>query len=362
MLRTFVTSHVRRQRDLSGFWSLTLDPQDRGLDEQWYVRPPAGRAAYVPGVWNTLSGWLQYEGVAWYSRRFTVGPCRAVRLTFGAVTHQANVWLDGEPLGQHYGSSLPFSFLLTLPAGDHDLVIRVDNHHDMDTTIPSAQLDWYRYGGITRPVLLEELDGPGHIASLRLTPDLAEGVGVLRVRAELTNLSDRPLDAEYTLALADRTLKSEAVRLGVGGTEIVGLSLRCEGVEAWSPRSPRLYPVTLSFAGDELIERVGFRHVSVAQHGLLLNGEPLFIKGVNRHEDHPEWGPALPEHLMARDLDLVQELGANAIRGAHYPNDPRFLDLCDERGVLFVEEIPLWQFSGEQMENDLLADRAAAMM
>jgi beta-glucuronidase len=95
---------------------------------------------------------------------------------------------------------------------------------------------------------------------------------------------------------------------------------------------------------------------------MLLNGEPVQILGVNRHEDHPEWGFALPQRLMLRDLDLANDLGANAIRGAHYPNDQRMLDLCDERGILFMEEIPLWGFSREQMARDVIGDRASAML
>lgn len=362
MHRTFVTSSQRRQHELNGFWDVVFDPQDRGLDEQWQVALPAGCKAWVPGAWNTLPGWLFYEGPAWYRRRFTIGACQAVRIAFGAVTHQANVWLDGEPLGQHYGGSLPFSFLAQLAAGEHELVVRVDNRHDLSTTIPSAHLDWFRYGGITRPVLIEELEGPGHVASLRLVPDLVDGQGLLRVRAELLNLTDKALSADYALVIDGQVLRKAGLRLGPGDSEVLGLSVRLDDVEPWSPESPRLYTVALRFAGDELIERTGFRHVSVEGRQILLNGQPIFIQGVNRHEDHPEWGPALPEHLMARDLDLIQDLGANAVRGSHYPNDPRFLDLCDERGVLFWEEIPLWQFSAEQMANGLLADRAAAMM
>lgn len=362
MHRTFVTSFTRRQQYLDGFWQLVQDPQDVGFDEQWHHGPPPGRAAWVPGVWNTLSGWLHYEGVAWYSQRFTVQACQAVRITFGAVTHQANVWLDGEPVGQHYGGWLPFALLTQLAPGEHLLVVRVDNRHDMTATIPSSHLDWFRYGGITRPVLVEELAGPGYVAALRLVPDWVDGQGILKVRAELTNLSDRPLEAPFELQLDGQTVKAEPRKLGAGASDVVAFALRLDDIEPWEPGAPRLYTCCLRYGGDELIERTGFRHVCVERRHILINGKPVFIKGVNRHEDHPEWGAALPEHLMARDLDLIEDLGANAVRGSHYPNDPRFLDLCDERGILFVAEIPLWQFSGEQMDSNLLTDRATAMM
>ena len=89
----------------------------------------------------------------------------------------------------------------------------------------------------------------------------------------------------------------------------------------------------MTCGGDLLQERVGFRNIAIDGTRVFLNGKPLQIKGVNRHEDHPDWGYALPEHLMLRDLDLLEELGANSVRGSHYPNDQRFLDLCDERGI-----------------------------
>jgi len=362
MHRTFCTSFMRRQQYLDGFWQIVQDPRDIGFDEQWHLAPPLGREAWVPGAWNTLQGWLHYEGVAWYSRRFAVGACEAVRITFGAVTQQANVWLDGEPVGQHYGGWLPFALLTQLAPGEHLLVVRVDNRHDMTATIPSSHLDWFRYGGITRPVFVEELCGPGHVSAMRLLPDWVDGRATLKVRAELTNVSERAIQAPYELLLDGRVVKAGQARLSSGESEVVAFALHLDDVAPWEPGAPRLYTFCLRFAGDELYERTGFRHVSVQRRKLLINGKPVFIKGVNRHEDHPEWGPAMPEHLMARDLDLIQELGANAVRGSHYPNDPRFLDLCDERGILFVEEIPLWQFTGEQMDSNLLTDRASAMM
>jgi beta-glucuronidase len=82
---------------------------------------------------------------------------------------------------------------------------------------------------------------------------------------------------------------------------------------------------------------------------ILLNGEPLWLRGVNRHEDHPDWGLSIPEKLMRRDVQIIQSLGCNAVRGSHYPNHPTFLDLCDEAGLLFFAEVPGWQYSAHQL-------------
>lgn len=364
MHRMFATSTTRRQTDLDGVWRFVADPEDVGLTEGWYKDfPDDGEDMWMPGVWNSHRSFHSYEGVGWLCRSFETGTCTAAVLNFGAVTQQANVWLDGEPLGEHYGGFLPFAFLLpALEPGSHYLVVRVDNTHDMVRTIPSANLDWCRYGGISRPVWVEELPALGYVSSLRLTPTLERGQGRLRVRAELLNLGDRPLDDVCRLRVDGQELRVEPVHLEPAGSQVLLFTVTVPDVAPWSPDDPRLYTVQMSFGGDDLIERTGFRQISVRGTDVLLNGMPVRFCGVNRHEDHPDWGFALPEHLILRDLDLVRDLGANAIRGSHYPQDPRMIDLCDERGILLIEEIPLWGFTPEQLAIDMIGDRAVAMM
>jgi len=362
--RTFETSTRRRQTGLEGIWELKPDPDDRGLAENWSLCfPPNARPTWVPGVWNTHRDLLNYEGVVWYRRRVTLNACSAALLSFAAVTHQANVWLDGEPLGEHYGGFLPFSFVIPRPqAGEHDLVVRVDNTHDMISTIPSAILDWFRYGGIFRPVWIEELQHSAYVASLRLTPAIVNGMPILRVRAELINLSDETIQDEWRLYVDGSPLRAERCRLRPHDAEVLLFAVELPEAALWTPTTPRLYTVRLEFAGDDLIERTGFRQIAIMGEQIHLNGEPLHLRGVNRHEDHPDWGLALPPHLMLRDLELIEDLHINALRGSHYPNDQRMLDLCDERGLLFVEEIPLWGFRQEQLRLDIIGDRAAAML
>jgi len=364
MHRTFATTTTRRQTDLQGCWSFCPDPDDAGIAEEWYQRFPArAHPMWVPGVWNTSRAYLNYQGVGWYRTRFSTASCAAALVRFAAVTQQTNVWLDGEPLGEHYGGFLPFAFPIPAPApGEHELVVRVDNTHDLTSTIPSANLDWFPYGGIHRPVWVEELAGPGYVTSLRLTPAVTQGRATLRVRAELSNVGDRPIYEPWTLSLDSQPLKGGHLRLEPGETQVLLFAVNVPDARLWSPDDPQLYTACLAFAGDDALDRTGFRCLEISGSDLLLNGERLRIRGVNRHEDHPDWGFALPEHLMLRDLELVADLGANSIRGAHYPNDQRLLDMCDERGILFIEEIPLWGFTREQMAVDVIANRASAMV
>jgi beta-glucuronidase len=151
MHRTFLTSQSRAQVDLSGTWDFVTDPKDRGLEEEWHdTFPVRAERVWVPGVWNTHRPYLNYEGVAWYRCRFMLPVCRGAKICFAAVAHQANVWLDGEPLGDHYGGFTPFAFVVRSPRpGSHELVVRVDNTHDNRSTVPSDRLDWFRYGAIS---------------------------------------------------------------------------------------------------------------------------------------------------------------------------------------------------------------------
>jgi beta-glucuronidase len=364
MHRTFKTSSLRQQTYLEGYWDFIVDPNDRGLDEGWYEHFPAGsQQVWVPGVWNTLRNYLNYEGVAWYHSSLSISECGAAVIQFAAVTHQANIWLDGEPLGEHYGSFLPFRFLLVQPeAGVHDLIVRIDNTHDMTSTIPSAILDWFRYGGIPRPVWLEQLAGPGYIANFKLFPTYTGSRCVLRVNADVFNLTDQVIDQAWELWVDNRLVAGDTVHVLPQDTLPVSTTITLPQGRLWSPNEPNLYQVRLQFAHDDLIDRIGFHQLELAGRQILLNGTPLQISGVNRHEDHPEWGFAIPEHLTLRDLELVNDLHVNSIRTAHYPCDQRLLDLCDERGILTIEEIPLSHFGADQLAIDIIADRASAML
>ena len=121
--------------------------------------------------------------------------------------------------------------------------------------------------------------------------------------------------------------------------------------------------MTLSTTTDDLTDRIGFRKTEVRPDGIYINGRRREIRGVNRHEEHPEWGFAFPAGLMRRDLDIIADMGCNAIRGSHYPNSRMFVDLCDERGLLFWSEIPIWGcgFEPETLGREKVLNRGLQM-
>lgn len=366
MNRMFDEHLIRNVRSLNGTWRFLTDPEANGEVRGYTTTLPYNAMeVYAPSLWNTELGLLEYEGVAWYEREFeSKGGC--VRLSFGAVMTEAKVYLDGELLGSHYGGFSAFSFIVnSLAAGHHTLTVRVDNRFNADS-IPHAKVDWYHYGGIVRDVTLEELSGitvtSCHMEyTLSTNYDKAEVVFHTKLRSACSEKTISPL----RIRLNGQTLCETEVELG-GYEEkiIVSEPVTVPDIHLWDPADPFLYELTVNTATDDLIDRVGFREIKVEKGQILLNGNKLEIRGVCRHEEHPDWGFAFPEKLMKRDLDIVLDMGCNAIRGSHYPNSRSFVDRLDSAGMLFWSEIPIWGggYSADDLANPKVVERGLAMI
>lgn len=364
MLRTFDTHHIRQVQDLCGTWNFAIDPEDRGEAEGWFSGLPVAEEVAVPSVWNTQLGLLEYEGAAWYQRTFyTDGGC--LRFCFGAVMTLADVWLDGMKLGSHYGGFCQFDFIAPdVAAGVHTLTVRADNRFDAHA-IPMPKVDWYHYGGITRDVTVETL----------------KGICVLHNRLEYTLSEDlTSANARFVLELynAESGLTSSAVAVALDGKQVYSVLATMEAnasltvttpdftvsdVRLWNVGSPELYDISCTTDTDDLLDRTGFRLVEVVGQSVCINGKPLEIRGVNRHEEHPDWGMAFPVGLMKRDLDIIEDLGCNAVRGSHYPNNPAFVDMLDTRGITFWSEVPFWGhgYTEESAGDPIVVERGMMM-
>jgi len=376
-MRLFTEHKKRKVQSLDGAWQFATDPDNSGLENAWYRNMPKyAESVIIPSVWNTRLGLLEYEGIAWYSRSFyTEGG--TLRFVFEAVMTQARVWLDGEELGSHYGGFSSFDFIVQeVKAGGHILTVRVDNSFDAHS-IPQAQVDWYHYGGIIRSVSLETLEGIcvlGCKVCYQLNDQL-DSVS-LHYELELFQADDKSksVQTDYVRAVIRPAGLEDVEVLGLLEPEQVSLapSERCrlvtkeqilKQVALWSPESPALYMVEVTTSSDDLIDRVGFRKVSVEKEAILLNGKSVELRGINRHEEHPDFGFAFPPALMERDIAIAKEMGCNALRGSHYPNSAVFLDLLDEKGVFFWSEIPIWGvgFSAEALGEPLVLSRGEEM-
>lgn len=339
MLRTFVQHDARPVESLCGWWEMVTAPERTGRSK---LPRRYSRLTHVPGAWEQLPGLESYRGRAWLRTEIPGGGEQAVRLVFGGVSHTADVYVDGRHVGHHYDAFTPFAVVVPgLDEEAHELVVRVDNRFGEDSALHKAN-DYYTYGGITRPVEMQ-LVPEVYIDKLFATPVRRGSRWELLVRVRLANWSRQKLRRSVVVAVEDAFLDLGAAVVPAGGTVELTGRLRGLDVEPWSPASPALYPLeALLFDGeeleDDLVDRVGFREVKVRGRKLLLNGRPIRLRGYNRHEDHGQFGCAIPLEAMVTDLELLRDLGCNFVRTCHYPNDMRFLDLCDELGVCVWEE------------------------
>lgn len=346
MLRTFEMHQVRKTTELSGkLWSFTpLEGEQAGETMK----------VMVPSCLETYPGFGNYRGFVSYETVFEAQG--NIRLEFKGVSHFARIYVDGKEEAAHYGSYTPFVVCLkNLSAGEHTLKVEADNAFRDDYVLDFPN-DYMSYGGISRGVMLEQV-GELYLEWVHVTP-LQEKNGVWTVRAEVSchNLTEVPQKAMIRLKLADREVTSEEIQLMPGENNYTFEEFQAEDVTPWSMETPALYQVvvTLEQKGsvvDDLIDRTGFRLVRLEGREVLLNGKPLRIKGFCRHEDHPQYGCALPREAIAYDLQLIKDLGANSVRTSHYPNDELFLDMCDELGILVWEENHARGIDGERMKS-----------
>ncbi len=361
MNRLFCRHRKRNVRSLDGFWKFKTDPQTQGVEEKWYEYFPADhRRILVPSCWNTELELYHYEGVAWYSTEFTAEKER-LNLVFYGFTGQMDVFVDGKEVDSCYGGYAGFEVLVqNLTPGPHTLTVAVDNTHNSQNTIPLARVDWFHYGGLFRGVELMELEEVWiKDCSIDYVLDASLNNVELSIEATLQAFNGTT-ERDLTVYVNDTELCTvSAVVNGETTIHIPGMTL--EHVRLWSDTEPNLYTFRLAVDEDDIQERIGFRHLAVEDGKLLLNKQPITLKGINRHEDHPDWGFAVPLQLMKKDLDIIGRMGCNTIRGSHYPNHPIFLDLLDEEGMLFWEEIPMWGFPEHALQDPHTLERGLAM-
>lgn len=345
MIRTFCTHEIRKVRELSGsLWEFS--PCTGDLAGRKY------RTA-VPGCWESMPDFSSYRGVGVFSREIeTEG---AFRLVFKGVSHTARVCLDGREIGSHYNAYTPFAVAVTdVMAGRHLLEVYADNTFGEASALHIPN-DYMSYGGISRGVLLEELTDT-YIEYIHAVPVMEKDGWKALVSVKVKNWSAAGKACRLYLDLAGIVSEAMELTLEAGGEKTVDFQLSAAEAEAWEIKNPKLYTVraTLSDengAFDDQIDRMGFREIRTEGKDILLNGKKLRIRGFCRHEDHPMFGCALPYAAIQQDLETAMDLGANAIRTAHYPNDELFLDLCDEQGILVWEENHARGLTLEHMQN-----------
>ena len=368
---------------LNGDWNYIIDVQEEGYYDyrmnvtRWgffqnakprrpeeLIEYDFDRAATmrIPGDWNTQNDRLFfYEGTVWFHKRFNVDGAalkegRRMLLYFGAVNYEAHVYVNGTKVGSHIGGFTPFNFDVTkqLREGENFVIVKVDNKRHAED-VPTQIFDWWNYGGITRDVLLVSVPET-YIENYKLALDPhALDAGVKKSKGQKVEKKPRKLAVlpinfslrlnrpeagrEVTVAIPELKVRQTFTTDGEG---CISASLKAKP-QLWTPENPVLYKVELTLGDETLTDEIGFRTITTRGKQILLNGEPIFLRGISIHDEKPNGGGRTNTVEDSRTLlSWAKELGCNFVRLAHYPHNENTVREAERMGILVWSEIPVY--------------------
>ena len=374
---------ARKSIDLNGKWQYIVDPYETGFydyrykelnennpDAYWNTDIQANRtekkehgyvdkySINVPGDWNHQAPeFTFYEGTIWYKKSFDVQKSTAGNkfyLYFGAVNYRADVYLNGKKLGMHKGGFTAFNFEVPaalLKEKDNFLVVKVDNKRHADE-IPTLNTDWWNYGGITRDVKLVEV--PATFIQDFVVQLKKNNTGKAPEKSPevegWVKLNQAPAAGEtVTIEIPELKYKKEIAATG----QLTALNFKLPKVQLWSTATPKLYKIIVSTKTDRTADKIGFRTIEAHGIQVLLNGKPIFMRGISIHGEIPQdVRRAYTQEDAAQLLRQSKELNCNMVRLAHYPHDEKITRLADSLGMLVWSEIPVYwtiDFTSEEV-------------
>ena len=358
--QSLITNIEGRQTiSLNGSWQIIIDPYENGYyDYRFQPRTDgyfkndkpksvsdlieydfdSSQQLQVPGDWNSQDQRLLfYEGTVWYKKSFDYQKKPSTRLFvhFGAANYLTDVYLNGSKLGRHEGGFTPFNFEITNLVKDKDnfLVVKVDNKRRRDA-VPTLNTDWWNYGGLTRSVTLVETPVTfiqDYFLQLK-KGSTDEVAGWVKLNGDSTQKS-------ITIEIPEANIKQQ---INTDNSGYAGFSFKAR-LQLWSPQNPKLYQVNLVGDAGTISDRIGFRSIDVKGPDILLNGKPIFLRGISIHEESPLRGGRAWNVDDARMLlGWAKELGCNFVRLAHYPHNENMIRVADEMGLMVWVEIPVY--------------------
>jgi beta-glucuronidase len=359
---TIQNPSARQGASLDGKWQTIMDPYQAGYYD-FHLNPipggglganrvpankgdkyelaflPATPTLQVPGDWNTQRPeLLWYEGTIWYRREFDYTPSATPRrqfLWFGAANYKAVVFLNGKKLGEHEGGFTPFQFEVTglLKNRANAVIVMVDDQRHPDA-VPPTMTDWWNYGGLTRSVKLVDVPET-FIQDYQVQLEK----GSLNRIAGWVRLNGTHKRQKVTIGIPEAAA-SISVETGEDGYAKFAFPAT---LSLWSPANPKLYEVSIESETDRVQDRIGFRSIAASGTKILLNGKPIFLRGVAIHGEAAfRAGRVFSEAEGRTLLDWAKGLGCNFVRLAHYPHDEVMTRLADEMGLLVWSEIPVY--------------------
>lgn len=356
---------ARQTTSLNGAWNYIVDVQEEGYYDYRMKPTPWGffrnqkpqqpedlieydfdkaPAMQVPGDWNTQDERLFfYEGTVWLKRSFDYHPQAGKRtlLYFGAVNYDAHVFVNGQETGHHTGGFTPFNYDVTklLKDGENTVIVKVDNKRHKED-VPTQSFDWWNYGGITRDVLLVEVE-PTYIENYSLQLD-KEPKGKKRTISFSLRLNRKEAGREVMLSIPELKLKQKLTTDGEGQISSQ-LTVLNSQLSLWSPENPKLYKVEMRVGDETLRDEIGLRTIETRDKQILLNGKPVFLKGISIHEEKPNGGGRANSTDDAHTLlSWAKELGCNYVRLAHYPHNEYAVREAERMGIMVWSEIPVY--------------------
>ena len=363
---------ARNVTSLNGDWHYIIDVQEEGYYDyrmnptRWgffrNAKPqkPEDLIEYdfdkaatmrIPGDWNTQDERLFfYEGTVWFMKSFNYKKQAGNRtmLYFGAVNYEAIVYVNGEKVCTHIGGFTPFNADVTeqLREGENVVIVKVDNKRKAEA-VPTQIFDWWNYGGITRDVLLVDVPET-YIENFKVQLEKAD-VKAKQRDIVVTAQLNKPVEGRALMVSIPELKISEPLTTDAQGKAVALIKVPAKKLSLWSPDNPKRYRVELSLnaigvlPGDMLADSIGFRTIEARGKQILLNGQPVFLRGISIHEEKAHGGGRANSTADAHELlSWAKELGCNFVRLAHYPHNEYAVREAERMGIMMWSEIPCY--------------------
>lgn len=341
---------------LDGQWNFQLDKDSIGW-KSWQNKLPDGKTVSVPHTWNVEDGTENYFGTAWYEKNVNIPvewKSKQVRLHFEAVNRDAVIYVNGKKVGENIGSGYtPFSFDITkfLKFGtDNRITLSISNRYSSYALPYERSFDWPNDGGIIRPVNLI-ITGKPSVRYAHIKPEINFSDLSATASINVKTWEENVKKADFTFTFAEyesgKILFTKKVELDAKNG-IFSTDVNFENIKLWHFDSPNLYTMKVDIAvkgqtTDSYNTRFGFRKVEIRGHQFFLNEEAVRLPGAEYMPgSYPKYGLAEPLEILTEAVELLKDLNC-VITRFHWQQDPRILDLMDEKGILVQQEIPWWQ-------------------
>ena len=352
-----------------GYYDYRMNPTRWGFFQNAKPKKPEDLIEYdfdksptmqIPGDWNTQDERLFfYEGTVWFKRSLHL-PSDILHQTssifllyFGAVNYDCHVYVNGRHAGRHIGGFTPFNYNITelLKEGENVVIVKVDNKRHAED-VPTQIFDWWNYGGITRDVKLVKVPLASFGSDSDVIPSYIQDYNVQLMKADdkarereiavSVQLSEPVHGHLITVSIPELKLSLPLLTDFNGHASDI-IKVPAKKLSLWNPDNPKRYRVEFKHYMTSIADSIGFRTIETRDKQILLNGKPIFLKGISIHNEKPNGGGRANTAEDARTLlSWAKELGCNFVRLAHYPHHEEMVREAEKMGILVWSEIPVY--------------------